>query len=147
MLGYQRAEYTLDVDSIIEINSIDVQQIIEAVGEKLGLSPNWLNDQSSTVSLPNGVMTRVTPFTRWKSIRTSIVCRADLIKMKASAFSIRRDHTNKDWEDLVLLKPTNEEMSDAIRFLKISNCPPENASEKILADFEETIYDLKKFIK
>jgi hypothetical protein len=67
--------------------------------------------------------------------------------MKASAFSIRRDLTNKDWEDLTLLKPTSEEMNDAINFIKESNSPPESASNKILADFKETINDLKKITK
>lgn len=74
--------------------------------------------------------------------------RADLIKMKASAFSIRRDQTNKDWEDLVLLDPTTEEIHEAILFLKESNStPPENASTKILDEFEETIRELKKIVK
>lgn len=64
--------------------------------------------------------------------------------MKASAFSIRRDQTNKDWEDLILLQPTTEEIDDAINFLKESNSPPPNASRKMLAEFEETLHDLKK---
>jgi hypothetical protein len=147
LLGYSRAEYTLDVDSITELTSGEVQQLIAAVGQKLGLGPHWLNDQASTVSLPKGVLSRATPIQRWKSINASLISRADLIKMKASAFSIRRDITNKDWEDLVLLKPTSEEMKDAINFIKESNSPPTNASKKILADFEETLNDLKKITK
>lgn len=144
LLGYSRAEHTLDVDSISELASSEVRQLIEAVGQKLGLGPYWLNDQASTVNLPTGVLSRATPIKHWKSIKASLVSRGDLIKMKASAFSIRRDQTNKDWEDLVLLKPTSEEMDDAINFLKESNFPPPNASKKMLDEFEETLHDLKK---
>jgi hypothetical protein len=144
LLGYSRVEHTLDVDSITELVSSEVKQIIEVVGQRLGLGPHWLNDQASTVSLPSGVLSRATQIKHWKSIKASIVSRADLIKMKASAFSIRRDLTNKDWEDLVLLRPTSKEMDNAIRFVKDSNSPPPNSSKKILADFEETLHDLKK---
>jgi hypothetical protein len=145
--GYSRSELTLDIDCITELSSSDVKHLIEVVGQKLGLGPYWLNDQASTVSLPTGVLSRVTPIKYWDSIKASLVSRADLIKMKASAFSIRRDQTNKDWEDLALLKPSTKEMDDAISFLMESNCPPPNASKKILADFEETLNDLKTITK
>jgi hypothetical protein len=147
LLGYLRSEYTLDVDSVTELNSSEVKSLIEMVGQKLGLGPYWLNDQASTVSLPFGILSRVTHIKGWKSINASLVNRVDLIKMKASAFSIRRDQTNKDWEDLVLLHPTAEEIDSAIDFLKESNSPPLNSSRKILADFEETLNDLKKITK
>lgn len=147
LLGYSRSEHTLDVDSITELNSDEVKLLIESIGQKLGLSPLWLNDQASTVSLPAGILHRSTPIKRWKSIKASLISRVDLIKMKASAFSIRRDQTNKDWEDLILLKPTSREIDDAIIFIKESNSPPPNASKKILADFEETLHDLKKLRK
>ena len=144
LLGYSRSEHTLDVDSITELQSNEVKQIIESIGHKLGLGSHWLNDQASTVSLPAGILERSTPIKRWKSIKASLISRLDLIKMKASAFSIRRDQTNKDWEDLILLKPTSEEIDDALNFIMESNSPPPNASKKILADFEETLNDLKK---
>ncbi|HEY8270844.1 MAG TPA: hypothetical protein VIG33_08125 [Pseudobdellovibrionaceae bacterium] len=92
LLGYSRSEHTLDVDSITTLSSVEIQQIIEAIGQKLGLGPHWLND-------------------------------------------------------LVLLKPTSEEIGEAIIFIKESNSPPPNASKKIIADFEETLYDLKKTAK
>lgn len=130
LLGYTRSEHTLDVDSITELNSNEVKQIVDAIGSKLGLGPHWLNDQASTVSLPAGVLYRATPIKRWKSIKASLVDRIDLIKMKASAFSIRRDQTNKDWEDLVLLKPTSKEIDDAINFIKESNSPPHKCFKK-----------------
>lgn len=147
LFGFSRIEHTLDVDSITQLQSNEIRQIIETIGQKLGLGPCWLNDQASTVSLPKGILSRAKPFEQWKSIKASLVSRADLIKMKASAFSIRRDHTNKDWEDLVLLRPTIEEMEEAIAFIKEVNSPPKNATEQILNEFEETLYDLKKITK
>lgn len=81
---------------------------------------------------------------RWKSIKASLISREDLIKMKVSAFSIRRDHTNKDWEDLILLLPTKAEIESAIEFINESNSPEKNASAKILNEFEETLNDLRK---
>ena len=147
LLGYSRFEHTLDVDSITALRSQEAKQLIENIGQMLGLGPHWLNDQASTVTLPAGVLSRATSVKRWKSIKASVVCRADLIKMKASAFSIRRDQTNKDWEDLILLNPTHEELDAAISFVKESNSPPPNASKKILAEFEETLHDLKKIAK
>ncbi len=73
--------------------------------------------------------------------------RVDLIKMKASAFSIRLDHTNKDWEDLILLEPSKEEIENAIDFIKEESSPPMNSLIQILNDFEETLYDLRKITK
>ena len=147
LFGYSRSEHTLDVDSIAKIQSNEIKKIIEEIGQRLSLGPSWLNDQASTVSLPKGILSRVKPIERWKSIRASLVSRVDLIKMKASAFSIRRDHTNKDWEDLVLLQPTKEEIEDAIVFINEVNAPPKSASKQILNEFEETLYDLRKITK
>jgi Nucleotidyltransferase of unknown function (DUF6036) len=144
LFGYARSEHTLDVDSITQLHSKEIKQIIEKIGQKLGIGARWLNDQASTVSLPKGIFSRAKPLDRWKSIRASLVSREDLIKMKASAFSIRRDHTNKDWEDLVLLQPTKAEIESAIEFIKEANFPSKNSSTKILNEFEETLNDLRK---
>ncbi len=147
LFGYSRSEHTLDVDNITKLQSNEIKQIIEDIGQKLSLGPYWLNDQASTVSLPKGILSRVKPLERWKSIKASLVSRVDLIKMKASAFSIRRDHTNKDWEDLILLQPTKEEIEDAIVFIKEANAPSMNISKQILNEFEETLHDLRKITK
>ena len=147
LFGYSRTEHTLDVDSITQLESVEVRHLIEEIGLKLGLGPNWLNDQASTVSLPKGILLRAKPIERWKSINASLVSRVDLIKMKASAFSIRRDYTNKDWEDLLLLKPTQTEIEEAIAFIKETNAPSLNSSKQILNEFEETLHDLRKITK
>lgn len=147
LFGFTRSENTLDVDSITKLQSDEIKQIIESVGQKLNIGPRWLNDQASTVDLPKGIFTRIEPVQNWKYIKASLVSRIDLLKMKASAFSIRRDHTNKDWEDLLLLEPTQVEMEDAISFVKEVNSPPLGATKLILDEFEETINDLRKLAK
>jgi hypothetical protein len=69
LLGYSRAEYTLDVDSVTELNSAEAKQLIEAVGKTLGLRPDWLNDQASTVSLPQGLHPEQRPFSTGSPLR------------------------------------------------------------------------------
>lgn len=145
--GYPRALYTQDVDTLKEINSAEVLSAIKQVGEKLGLGPRWLNDQASTVSIPEGIFDRAKPIKKWVAIKAHLIDRSDLIKLKASAFSIRRDETAKDWEDLVLLKPTQAEIEAAISFLKETNSPPFGATKNILKDFQETIDELKKLVQ
>lgn len=144
LFGYQRTEHTLDIDSISELQSAEIIKIIADIGKKLNLGERWLNDQASTVSLPNGIFARTVPIQRWQSIKASLVSRIDLIKMKASAFLIRRDHTNKDWEDLILLKPTKSEIEQAIHFIYEFNSPAIIFSKKVQIEFEETLNDLRK---
>ncbi len=135
------------MDSIKQLNSSEIKLLIEKVGNELGISPHWLNDQASTVSLPIGILSRAQPLNIWNSIKASLVCREDLIKMKASAFAARRDYTNKDWEDLLLLSPTNLEIENAIEFIKQVNAPASQMSQKFLNEFKETLNDLKKISK
>ncbi len=40
LLGYSRTEHTLDVDSITKLSSGEIKQLIQTVGQKLGLAPN-----------------------------------------------------------------------------------------------------------
>lgn len=145
--GFSRHLHTLDVDSIAELNSPLILELIQSVGKKLGIGPSWLNDQASTVTLPPGIFERSQPLQRWKSIQASLISRSDLICMKASAFSIRREVTNKDWEDLELLQPTQSEMNAAIEFLNQTVSPPPGSSPKIKKEFQETLNDLKKLVK
>jgi hypothetical protein len=144
--GITRGLHTLDVDSLLHIDNANIIAIIAKVGENLGLGPKWLNDQASTVSLPDGIFDRLTPIKKWSAIQASLISRKDLIIMKASAFSIRREHTSKDWEDLLLLSPTPAEIESAIEFIKQKNSPPANSSKIIKLQFEETLSDLKKLI-
>lgn len=117
-------------DSVMEIDSEEIKKVISVIGLKFGLGPSWLNDQASTVTIPEGALQRAVPIEQWNAIKASIICRLDLIKMKASAFSIRRDQTNKDWEDLLILEPTKLEIKEAIQFIRKINSPPSGASKK-----------------
>lgn len=145
--GFARKENTQDIDSIKEISNQQVLAEIVHIGAKLGLKKNWLNDMASTVSFPDGAIERAKPLQKWRSIHALLVSREDLILMKASAYFIRRDYTEKDYEDLVLLSPTLAEIETAIEFVRKVNGPPENASQNILRDFEESVNDIKKLVK
>ncbi len=145
--GFTRNLYTQDIDSLTRLDSPMILEAIQQIGKKLGLGSRWLNDQASTVSIPDGTLERAKPLDRWKAIQASLIDRSDLVKMKVSAFSIRREETTKDWEDLELLKPTKQELDAAIDFLRLTNSPPPNASRKLKYEFEETINDLKKLLK
>lgn len=144
MHGFKRTIQTYDIDSLKEISDEEVLDKIREIGLNLGLGPRWLNDQASTVSIPKGAINRARALTNWKSIDAKLISRGDLIKMKASAFTIRRNETIKDWNDLVLLKPTNEEIEQAIEFIIETNSPPQGAPKQIEQDFQESINDLKK---
>lgn len=146
ILGYDRNLHTLDVDTVMKIHDPQILNLIAKVGANHGLSSNWLNDQASSVDAPEGLIQRAKKLNRWSSINALIIDRTDLIKMKASAFSIRREETSKDWEDLKLLTPTKEEIESAINFLKKSNSPPSNASKDDLNNFQETLNDLRSLV-
>ncbi len=143
LLGFERGTHTLDVDTLNKITNPKVLDAIREVAVKTGLNPNWLNDQASTVSVPEGLLKRVKKIGTWNSINALVVDRTDLIKMKASAFSIRREETSKDWEDLQLLSPTKKEIEEAITFLKKHNSPPAGSDQKDTNNFKETIDDLR----
>jgi hypothetical protein len=147
LIGIVRSEHTLDVDSLKKIESSEIIETIVEVGHQLGLGPRWLNDQASTVTIPLGTFDRAQSLTNWTHIKAKLIARVDLIKMKAVAFSIRRDQTNKDWEDLKNMSPTQIEMNAAIQFLIETNSPPEGSSKKIKKEFEETLSDLKNLIR
>jgi len=147
LYGITRNIFTQDIDSIKPLESQKVLDIIQQVGSSLGLGPHWLNDQASTVTIPEGIFDRAKPIRKWKSIKASLVDRSDLIKMKAAAFSVRREQTPKDWEDLEALGPTGAEIQSAIIFLQKNFSPPQGSSRKINNEFQETLDDLKKLIK
>lgn len=147
LLGYNRSLHTLDVDTVMEIKSTQILDLISKVGAKHGLSSNWLNDQAASVKAPEGLFQRAQKLDRWSALNAFVIDRVDLIKMKASAFSIRREETSKDWEDLKLLNPTKQEIEEAIDFLNASNSPPENASSDDINNFKETLHDLRSLVR
>ena len=142
--GFDRVEPTYDVDTVTPIHNKAVLEIIVSVGTTHGLQPKWLNDQSSTIEIPEGAFERAKRIDRWKSIRAVLMDRADLIKMKAAAFSTRRDETLKDMDDLILMNPTIAEINAAINYVKKTRSPPQGAAKKMIEEFNETIADLKK---
>lgn len=151
MFGLSPDRKTLDVDSAKEIPS-NIDELINEVAAKLNLTRSegelWLNDKASRVALPSKLVERATTINRWSNIDAKLIDRRDFISMKVSAFFSRRDVTLKDLEDLKILKPSNEEILEALAFVKSHNSPPTGASKKIIAEFMESENDIKKlFLK
>jgi hypothetical protein len=151
MLGLSPDRKTLDVDSAKEIPS-HIDDLINEVAVKLSLTRSqgelWLNDKASRVALPSKLLERATHINKWSNIDAKLIDRRDFISMKVSAFFSRRDVTLKDLEDLKFLKPSNEEILEAIEFVKNHNSPPADASKKIVAEFKESEDDIKRlFLK
>ena len=141
--GYDRGQFTYDIDSVLPFESEGIKEIIKKIGDDLGLGDSWLNDQAATVALPEGSLDRMIKLNSFEQIEAFILSRIDLIKMKVCAFAIRRDQTNKDWEDLVILHPSKEEIEEGIDFLIRTSPPPTNALPRILQEFEQTIQDIR----
>ncbi len=66
--------------------------------------------------------------------------------MKASAWISRRDITDKDYNDLVLLEPTTSEIEFAVKHAETFNCPDKNL-KKHYKDFLESINEIRKLAK
>jgi len=146
ILGFDRGVHTLDVDTVMKIDDPKVLNLIAEIGKQYGLSSNWLNDQAASVTTPEDIFERAKKLDQWSSINAFVIDRVDLIKMKTSAFSIRREETSKDWDDLKLLSPTKQEIEAAIGFLRKFNAPPKNASKADIDNYKETIHDLRNLV-
>ncbi len=68
------------------------------------------------------------------------------IAMKTSTWISRRDITDKDYNDLVLLEPTTSEIEFAINHAETFNCPDKNL-KKNYQEFLESIDEIRKLAK
>lgn len=151
MHGLKLDRRTDDVDSATPIDPV-VLDLIDEVAAKMSLTregdERWLNDKASTVALPPKLISRAKKINKWSNIDASLADRRDLISMKVSAFFTRRDVTTKDIEDLKAVMPTNEEIEEALDFVKKYNSPPDKKDKQLMADFEESVDDVRRiFIK
>ena len=83
----------------------------------LNLDINWLNNGPETlkVDLPKGWGLRAESLYKGKALALKVLGRVDLLKSKLFAYC---DRTTPDFEDLKSLKPTEQELSDAIEWVK-----------------------------
>ncbi len=117
---------TKDVDCLEpeipeEIKTISREFAIQRLD--LALDVNWLNNGPQTLKtdLPNGWRKRTQPLYYGQSLRLQVLGRDDLLKSKLFAYC---DRTTPDFEDLRNLKPTVDELKNAINWVKKRDTNP-----------------------
>lgn len=136
------ARATMDVDTLKAIKNTSIQKKIDEIGEKYGLD-SWLNNQAEGLILPDNFFKHTLKSNKFSNINIQYSSRADLISLKVAAFYYRHETELKDLDDLKLLKPTNDEFSNAKNFLKTKHLPEqESFKESFLSDVELITYKL-----
>lgn len=120
------SRFTKDVDCLdpkipqpIKNASIEFSKVFP----ELGLFENWLNNGPDSLvrDLPAGWESRLQQGYLGKSVQLQVLGRIDLIKTKLFAFCDRMD---PDYQDLLQLKPTREELSDSIDWVQDRDANP-----------------------
>jgi hypothetical protein len=134
---------TLDIDSVTEIEERVYQKILE-IGKHRGMKPDWLNDNAETLPLPDGFKARLIESDQFSNIKMKYAARIDLISLKAAAYISRGEDDPKDFQDLILLQPTNAEIESSIDYIRKHYSSP---AERFSADFEERLNELRNHFK
>lgn len=89
----------------------------------LAVDINWLNNGPQTLKtdLPKGWQNRVLPLYLGQALHLQVLGREDLLKSKLFAYC---DRTTPDFEDLKNLKPTFDELKNAIDWVKERDTNP-----------------------
>lgn len=117
--GIKLERYTEDVDFIgFEPNEAFDKKVLEVASE-LGLKDDWINARADSIKpLPKGLEENTLEDNRFSHITLYIVKKEYLIKMKIYAAYIRGQE--KDFEDLMSLNPTKENINSGIEYIKES---------------------------
>lgn len=111
---------TTDVDCLAPTIPDDIKKAsleFQITFPELGLIKDWLNNGPSSLvrDLPQGWPSRLTQGFKGTNLIINVLGRPDLLKTKLYAYC---DRNNPDFEDLLLLKPTQEELLDSIAWVK-----------------------------
>ena len=135
---------TLDIDSVTEIDDEVFNKIIQ-IGTHRGMKPEWLNDNAGNLPLPEGFNERlIDSTTDYSNIKIKYASNKDLISLKAAAYISRGEDDPKDFQDLLLLKPSESEIENAIVYIRQHFAPP---AVKFFPDFEEKLNELRSISK
>ncbi len=135
---------TNDIDTLTELKDERLLKAIEEIAQKHGLNENWLNDQACGLSVPDGFYLRLQRIALGTCIAGLLPSRQDLISLKSAAFMIRGGEDPKDYTDLQALQPDQNEIDEAIRFVRKTNTPPQ---PRFYPDFEEMIGRLRELVQ
>ena len=134
---------TLDIDSVTGIEERVYEKILE-IGEYRGMKPDWLNDNAEALPLPDGFRDRLIESRQFSNIKLHYASRGDLISLKAAAYISRGEDDPKDFQDLLLLGPSEVEIESAIEFIRKYYSPP---AERFIEDFEGRLNELRADLK
>jgi hypothetical protein len=133
---------TEDIDSISEIKDEDLHDEIERIGKEIGLD-HWLNFQSSGIPMPDGYEKRLQKYEKFSNIQALYLSKEDIILLKCSAYHIRCEYTDKDYEDLRAIGLTKLDLDKAVEFIRETNSPPDNFPD-VLKKFEKELEETRK---
>jgi hypothetical protein len=134
---------TVDIDTVTPIEEEIYQKII-AIGLERGMKQDWLNDHAESIPLPEGFHERLVPSKGYSQIEIKHAARVDLIALKAAAYVGRGRDDPKDYQDLLLLRPSRVELEMAEGYVRRNFSPPVARFEK---DFEESLHELRALAK
>lgn len=137
----QRGFQTEDIDSVLDIQEVDVIDKIRSIGEENG-NPKWFDFGASSLTVPQGYEDRLEKIEEYENIDLYVLSNVDIIKMKVAAYHSRRVRgIYRDLEDLQKLNPTETEIADATDFY--FNEYSRDLTGKFLAEFKAEVEELK----
>lgn len=143
--GFQRIEETVDIDTHEKINKV-ITQLIKEIAVEMNLKEKWLNSQVSDIPLPNGHAGRLMEIRRWSNIETLVLSIEDLVCMKVYAWYTRGNETTKDYEDLLAMNATKNNIEMGISYA-MQTAEYEKLPEKFKRQFDEVASELRSKFK
>jgi hypothetical protein len=132
--GFNRSEETQDIDTHTNLKQ-EIQDLILEISKQFELNPNWLNNQVSDIQLPEGAEQRMLEYREWSQITVKYLSVEDLIKMKIGAWLNRGALTDKDFNDLVLMGATKDQIENGINYVinthQVMNLPQKFKDESL----------------
>lgn len=133
---------TRDVDAVARLDGHELVQpvllpqvieAIEAIGRIHQLGPGWLNAAAANAFgdlVPEGALDRADVRT-WGSLTLRIAHRTDLIRLKLQAATRRGPKGERHRQNLVSLRPTEEELDDAATWYRNAASDPRAVEERL----------------
>lgn len=132
---------TMDVDMLSPKIPEDIKQISQEFALKHDLDKDWFNNGPDSLLnlLPSGWKAKTRVVYNGENLVLTTLSRADLLKTKLFSYC---DRINPDMADLVAMKPTLDEFSDSISWVKAMDANPDwpDHVEKMFSALRETIY-------
>ena len=135
---------TRDVDCIFPQIPEEIKKASIEFADKnkyLNLDHKWFNNGPMSLinELPDGWRDRLQSAFDGKNLKLQTLGRADLLKTKLYAYC---DRNLPDYKDLLILKPSVQELSDSISWVKLRDANPgwPDFVEKQFLVLKETLY-------